>query len=317
MTTITKTAARRFIAIVVAAVLVLFVRDAVAYCRLTTCDPNRGEECEMNEGGCVRSGAGLTWQSLPIQYRFSAEGTTKLDEDEARAAVKRAFENWENVTCPNGGMTSLRFKQLPDSHGVHDPFTIHFRDDEWTHDDGEESLALTNHDYKKYNGYIEFADIEINTATTPFAVNKKEAGLDLETVVTHEVGHYIGIVHSHVRGSIMAPRYCQDGEACGTATLSPDDIAAVCLIYPPSNVSDTLARPPAVDRGCSTAPSESPSQSPSPKLPFAGISGLCLVLAFRRMRISRTMLRRSSPERRARKAGNTMSCSSANDWMNK
>jgi hypothetical protein len=269
----------------VAAVLLLFARDAFAYCRLTTCDPKKGDECEMNEGGCVRSGAGLRWRSLPIQYRFSAQGSTKLDVEAARDAVRRAFDNWTNVECPNGGRTSLSFKEVADSRGDSDPWTIHFRDDEWPHDDGDESLALTNHRYGKYTGFIEFADIEINTATTPFAVSKDDAGLDLETVVTHEVGHYIGLAHSHVRGSIMAPRYCQDGEACGTAQLSDDDVAAVCLVYPPSSssgINDELAPLPPPAQGCSTTPSR------SPLLPLTCLVGIALILGVRRIRISRT-----------------------------
>lgn len=311
----TRTAARRFIALVAALlVLFVFVPDASAYCRLTTCDPNRGDECEMNEEGCVRSGAGLRWASLPIQYRFSRQGTTKLDDEEARDAVRRAFEHWENAECPNGGTTSVRFKEIGDSLGEFDPFTIHFRDDEWNHDDGEEALALTNHDYTAYSGVIKTADIEINTANTPFAVNAQEAGLDLETVVTHEVGHYIGIGHSNVRGSIMAPRYCQDGEACGVPELSPDDKAAVCLVYPPSNVSDTLARPPPVDRGCSATPSTS---EPLSILQLGCIAGVGLVVVLRRIRISRVIPRRSSRVRRARIAGKTTSCSSANVPMNR
>lgn len=277
----TRTALRRFIAVVVATFsLCGFVHDAYAYCRLTTCDPKKGDECETNEDGCIRSGAGLRWRSSPIQYRFSSEGTERVDELAARKAVRRAFANWANVECPNGARTSLAFQEVADSHGDSDPWTIHFRDAEWTHDDGDESLALTNHRYGKHTGFIEFADIEINTATTPFAVSADEAGLDLETVVTHEVGHYIGLAHSNVRGSIMAPRYCQDGEACGTAQLSEDDIAAVCLVYPPPETSETLPAPPPVSQGCSAAPSRAPL--PLPMLPLGCLACIGAVLLLRR-----------------------------------
>ena len=291
-----RTAARRFIALA-AAFLILFVcvPDALAYCRLTTCDPNRGEECEMNEQGCVRSGAGLRWTSMPVQYRFSRQGTTKLDDEEAREAVRRAFARWASVECPSGGTTSVRFKEIPDSLGANDPFTIHFRDDEWTHDDGDEALALTNHDYTAYSGVIKTADIEINTANNPFAVNSKEAGLDLESVVTHEVGHYIGIGHSNVRGSIMQPRYCQDAESCGSAELSDDDIAAVCLIYPPTNVSDGLARPPPVDRGCSAAAGSATTTSST--VLGASVFGLVIVTMLRHTRRHEDRRRRSWRDR--------------------
>lgn len=297
--TTTRTAARRLSALV-AAVLILFgvAPDAFAYCRLTTCDPQRGDECEMNEEGCVRSGAGLRWTSMPIQYRFSRQGTTKLDDDEAREAVRRAFARWENVECPNGGRAAVRFKEIGDSLGPNDPFTVHFRDDEWTHDDGDEALALTNHDYTAYSGVIKSADIEINTANNPFAVSSKEAGLDLESVVTHEVGHYIGIGHSNVRGSIMQPRYCQDATACGSSELSEDDIKAVCLIYPPANVSDGLAPPPPVDRGCAVVPgAPTTASTTSSTLLGASVFGLVIVAMLRHTRRHEDRRRRSWRDR--------------------
>jgi len=99
-------------------------------------------------------------------------------------------------------------------------------------------------------------------------------------VVTHEVGHYMRIAHPNVRGSIMAPRSCQDGEAWGTAQLSDDDIAAVCLIYPPKGTSDELAPLPKPAQGCATTPA--PAQE-APLLPFGGLVGLGLVIALRRV----------------------------------
>jgi hypothetical protein len=61
----------------------------------------------------------------------------------------------------------------------------------------------------------------------------------------------------------MAPRYCQDGQNCGTAELSEDDIAAVCLVYPPAATSDTLPPPPPINQGCALSTSSPFSTSPS------------------------------------------------------
>lgn len=247
--------ASRAFAFAVASVALTASIDARAYCRATTCDPNQGEQCDRNDEGCVRTGAGLRWRTLPIPYRFDRRGTEKLDEARAREAVRRAFDHWSSVEC-NGERTSLAFVEGDDLAGPSDAFAIHFDDESWDHDDRQdESLALTNQRYGKNTGLIDFADIEINTATVPFTLDGNEAGIDLETVVTHEVGHYIGLAHSTSEGSIMAPRYCQGQSACGQPALSDDDRAAVCILYPPAHPGGGgeghLAPVPAASGGCS------------------------------------------------------------------
>ena len=56
------------------------------------------------------------------------------------------------------------------------------------------------------------------------------ANFDTETVMLHENGHALGLLHSTVEGSVMEAIY--DGER---RTLSADDIAGVSAIYPAAN----------------------------------------------------------------------------------
>lgn len=259
----------RAVAFVIGALLFFVALPARAFCRATTCDPKKGDTCERNEEGCIRTGAGLRWRALPIEYRFSAAGTEKLDEELAREIVRKAFSNWSSVKC-DGVRTSLSFVERADSRRAGEPFTIRFQDEEWGYDDGDESLALTNQRYGKYTGFIDYADIEINTAEASFALEAEDVGIDFETVVTHEVGHYIGLAHSNVPGSIMGPRYCQDGSQCGEAHLSDDDVAAVCMLYPPPKTSETLPPLPAMSSGCSS----SGRPAPGGVLPLVALAAL-------------------------------------------
>lgn len=227
-----------------------FAEDAVAYCRTTTCDPQRGDECRRNADGCVRDGAGLRWGSMPIVYRFQIDGSERLDTARSREAIRRAFDTWENVSC-GSRRTSLRFEEGPPitstkplrAKQAKEPFGIYFRDESWPHDEGEDSLALTNQIYGMKTGTIEYADVEINTASVRFATSDREEGVDLQAVMTHEVGHYIGLAHSNEQGSIMQPRYCEDDQRCGGSvdearSLSDDDVLAVCTLYPPRGAGD-------------------------------------------------------------------------------
>lgn len=264
------------------ALAVLLAPAASAFCRTTTCDPNNpDEECRRNENGCVRDGVPIKWKELPLVYRFHSDMTDKLDRSGVRAAVRSAFDAWENVECSRG-RTSLRFQEGSDietrkllgKKEAPEKFGIYFRDDEWPHSSGEESLALTTQIYGKTSGNIEYADIEINTAETNFRLSDDEGAdkVDLQAVVTHEVGHYIGLAHSNDPDSIMVARYCESADRCGQSTdvsrgLSEDDRKAVCTLFPPPNNAGSGA--PATS-GCSQARSTSSDAAAIGGLVFVG-----------------------------------------------
>lgn len=271
---------RAAVAAAIAVGLLAGTSDAEAYCRSTTCDP-AVSDCPTDENGCPRGGAPLTWRELPLVYRFHRAGSEKLDMGRARAAVRRAFGAWSSVSC-SGRRTSLSFVEGPDiradkplrrkARGA-EPFGIYFRDDAWPHEGGDEALALTNHTFGLVNGTIDYADIEVNTTERAFAVEDDEEGIDLEAVLTHEVGHYIGLSHSNVKDSIMVARYCQSGDRCGddvetARALSDDDVAAVCALYPPSGIAGVRYEP--AEASCSAAGAGASGREPG----FAGGGGV-------------------------------------------
>lgn len=220
---------------------------AAAFCRLTTCDANNpANTCRMNESGCVRDGVALKWKEMPIVYRFHRDLSSQLDASGARMAIRRAFDSWGNVECSRG-RTSLRFEEGPDIQTnkplgalvAPEKFGIYFRDDEWPYAT-DEALARTNQLFGAISGFIDYADIEINTFTTSFRLSDDEGRnkIDLQAVMTHEVGHYIGLAHSNDPESIMVARYCLSADRCGESVdiargLSDDDRRAVCTVYPP------------------------------------------------------------------------------------
>lgn len=269
----------------VACAVLLAAGEARAYCRTTTCDPRKGD-CPRDANGCVRAGAPLSFRTLPLTYRFDAAGSAKLDMDRAREAVRAAFATWSNVQC-GGARTSLRFVEGPEIRGGgapgRAPFGIYFRDDAWPYDDADESLALTNQSYGAIDGYVDDADIEVNTSEEIFSVDDG-GGFDLQAVVTHEVGHFIGLAHSRVPDSIMVARYCQSDRRCGgdadaARALADDDVRAVCALYPPSGIAGVRYAEPS--SGCSASPAPSAAGASS----FA--VGALILGAFARRRRAR------------------------------
>lgn len=264
-------------------------REAAAFCRTTTCDAS-SEECRKNKNGCVRDGVPVVWDKLPITYRFSKKGSKKFDDNDAlRDAVRNAFKKWEKVECRDG-RTSVRFTEGSDVSSdkplnkkeASTPFGIYFRDSEWPHSDGDESLALTNQIYGERSGTIDYADIEVNTANNEFSLEGAD-GIDFESVMIHEAGHYLGLAHSNVESSIMVARYCENADRCNgdvdsLRELSDDDKDAVCAVYPPGKEDDSTAIPPA---GCETA-----SSAPRDLAGVFGIVFLASALVRRRLRVS-------------------------------
>jgi hypothetical protein len=241
--------------------LVVRASGAAAYCRLTTCE-KAIEDCRLNENRCVRDGVNLVWNASPIVYRFQEDGSDKLDTKAARAAIRRAFDTWANAEC-KGGRTSLRFEEGPEIQAnkrvgkkeAEEPFGIYFRDNTWPYKGAEDSLAFTYQNFGKDTGVIQYADIEINTTAAKFSLTDDEEGIDLQAVLTHEVGHYIGLAHSNDKKSIMVPSYCASDDRCQgrgvdkVRALAADDIKAVCTLYPPPQPTE----PPAAAAACSAA----------------------------------------------------------------
>lgn len=284
---------------------------AEAYCRTTTASCTPDEEDCFDENGCPRKGVPLTWKALPLSYRFYAGGSSKIDDQSLmRKVIRNAFQAWTNATCDNKGgrKTSLTFtegsdvsqdKPLDNATDHQPPFGIYFRDDTWPHEQADETLALTNQKFGETSGTITYADIEVNTAQNEFALLDIDPGIDLQSVVTHEVGHYIGLAHSQVSDSIMAPSYCQNGDKCSTSkdisrALGDDDVKAVCALYPPDGIAGVVT--PAEPGGCDVSSTPARRAGAGDALAAAGVLGL----AFSALRRAR---RSSAASRGRRSAG--------------
>ena len=77
----------------------------------------------------------------------------------------------------------------------------------------------------QFAGQILKADIIFNPHV-PFTTDPGGVGEDLQTIATHEIGHFFGLDHSPVVRSIMFPF------ASDLTTLSYDDVAGIATLYP-------------------------------------------------------------------------------------
>jgi hypothetical protein len=217
--------------------------DAGAYCRKTTCP-----ECPVDPDTlCPTGGQPLMWSRPCLSYALSRAGSNKVSLPEANAAAAEAFRVWQGVSCPGSGrapsilateaygLTGCNMHEYTkNSVNVN---VILFHDDEWPHPQSEDAVGLTSTTYDERTGEIFDADIEINStlelSTSDIVATDK---YDLLSVLTHEVGHFLGLAHSSDMDSTMQSVYEVGSDKF--RSLSDDDIRGICAIYPPERQTD-------------------------------------------------------------------------------
>jgi MYXO-CTERM domain-containing protein len=303
-------AAERFaLSLLVAASALFAGPSAWAFCRTTTGPMQVG-----NAGDCVPDGRPLFWRSQCVGYRMHTGGSRQLAFTDARILMTRAFRDWQSaasICAPSINVVELSpTGDATVGYGLEGPNenVVVFRDDEWVYETS--SLEMTTLTFRVDSGEILDADIEINTRDAVYLPVVLDGGidggspggedaLDMGVMLTHAAGHFLGISHSTVTGSVMIP-YTDPGPR-PRPLLGADDGAAICAAYPEgggrttlddqgnpvtieatpcalAGVQDGTCGPLDVSHGCSFGGRPAPRQWPA----VLGLVGLALLLAGRR-----------------------------------
>jgi hypothetical protein len=243
---------RLAISILAGASLLAIAADADAFCRSSTCRSTNGKECPTNEDGCPTEGEKLYWSTSCISYAVNKLGTQDLDPADSREIIKKTFQAWSDVDCPDGTVAKMTFQErdpIPCKRSQYNKTgpnvnVVLFQDNNWKYRGIDGTLAKTSVTYNDETGEIYDADIEVNTANNTVTITDDPAKVDydLQAILTHEVGHFIGVAHSSDPSAVMFASYSPGSTA--QRTLTPDDIDAVCNIYPANgdNVCNTEPR---------------------------------------------------------------------------
>jgi hypothetical protein len=213
-------------------------------------------ECTRSDKFCVVS---VHWTNRTVPYVIRRPADSKFDETQATSTVQSAMRRWtDDVSC-----SDIRF----DPQGVlaldapaSTPNEVVFVNENWEDDHDPAAAGVTRVAYNTATGEIVNAVLDVNerdneivTSTTACA-----GGHDLEAVITHEVGHFLGFAHPcefmgllseepacpvDVECLDVVGRYGGDNplptmwptiEKCDTQlrTLTNDEIIAVCYVYP-------------------------------------------------------------------------------------
>jgi hypothetical protein len=176
----------------------------------------------------------VKWSSMPITWKLNAtQGTRVTGARTFATVVQNSFDTWEalknstaNIDFTLGGNTTA-------SYG-YDQVNIvktNLTQTDWDNSGAGSALAVTLVSTATLTGEILDADIIFNPAEN-FSLDATTPSdkYDFESVLTHEVGHFLGLDHSAILSATMFPRV-------GTGVslprvLSVDDVAGVSSIYP-------------------------------------------------------------------------------------
>ncbi len=97
---------------------------------------------------------------------------------------------------------------------------------------GEEVIALTTLSWAEGARLVD-ADISFNGLNYPWSASSTDIQVDYESIVLHELGHFVGLDHSTEPGAVMGVDY-----DTGTLVraLGEDDVAGISELYPCASV---------------------------------------------------------------------------------
>lgn len=219
-------------------------REAHAFCRSTTCT----EECARDLDGCKTSGEPLWWANSCVGFSLQRDASVHIPMKYVRQVATRSFTAWSDLECETGYAT-LAFSELDEAEckrteynvGGQNSNIILFQDNKWDYKGADNTLAKTTVTFDAETGEIFDADIEINHAYNNFTISDEIVDYDLESVLTHEVGHLIGLDHTPDYAATMYAGY--ERGSMEQRSLEPDDVLGACTAYPPERDAVCDPRP--------------------------------------------------------------------------
>ncbi|MCA9523104.1 MAG: matrixin family metalloprotease [Myxococcales bacterium] len=180
----------------------------------------------------IQTGEPVRWHQERVSFHLNLQSVPSyLDSSRVLYIVQQSFATWNAVESSFlrldfGGTTTQRTEY--DRNGDTNVNTVYFETVSW--DDDSDVLALTKTIYEPKTGEIKDADIRVNAVHFTWSTSDSNVQNDVQNMLTHEVGHLLGLEHSDDEESTMYAT-SKAGEM-SKRTLAQDDINGVSYLYP-------------------------------------------------------------------------------------
>ena len=184
----------------------------------------------------------LRWKTGSIRIAVSTSllrenPNVKRDSDVA-GAIRRSIETWSQVADIDVVQVSSDKLSASPAGAVGDGISLitiaPTAENVLLFSKDPENAAATTRIFFNRRGLITEADIVLNPYQQ-FSTDGTLGTFDLESTLTHEIGHLLGLPHSFVLGATMHENYGKNGvfglQNIGSRTLSADDIASIRAVY--------------------------------------------------------------------------------------
>ncbi len=180
----------------------------------------------------------------PFRFLVNEEGIPRITDGSDITAVRESFNTWENIPTAkidfeDGGTTAMRNASATDGMNL-----VSFTDEQFPFPKGVLAMAAKTLRVSPDDdvAYIIDADIVVNPKFVLNDVGVGYSGInegyyDAQSIITHEIGHVLGLIHT---GVVDATMFFMLDKGTDVRSLEQDDRSWASYKYPGTTYNSTF-----------------------------------------------------------------------------